>query len=171
MEEKERWLSLADMFAMQGDIKGMRAAAAKILEDSPGDLDALSVVAEATFYLGEYEAASRLIRQIRVREPEHLRALLVVAAGYAVDFVLDKEVESLQHILQLADRSGQPTAFVRRTVQKAQGWLMCSSCWDVLPRRWRRCLQRAGSRIRWRSGRGFSARGFFCRIMRCSLPV
>lgn len=123
MEEKERWLSLADMFAMQGDIKGMRAAAAKILEDSPGDLDALSVVAEATFYLGEYEAASRLIRQIRVREPEHLRALLVVAAGYAVDFVLDKEVESLQHILQLADRSGQPTAFVRRTVQKAQGWL------------------------------------------------
>ena len=123
MGEKESWLSLADNFAMQGDIKGMRAAAAKILEEKPGDLDALSVVAEATFYLGEYEVTAGLIQQIRSEEPEHLRALLVVAASYAVDFVLDKEVESLQHILQLAEHIGQPTAFVRRTVQKAQGWL------------------------------------------------
>ena len=136
MADKQNWLSLADKFAEQGDLRGMRAAAKEVLAMDPEDLDGLSIKAEATFYMEEYEEARALTERILVRNPEHLRALLVQAGQAAVTFVLDEEIQQLRHLLALSKKlsAAERSGFVRRTLVKAQGWLADACCLLARPR-------------------------------------
>ena len=103
----------------------MRAAVREILAQDEADGDALAVWAEASFYMGEQEQAQAAVRQVLAAQPRNLRALLVEAGFLARDFIWDEEVERLQSLLKIAAAlpEEQKDGFVRRTCQKAEGWL------------------------------------------------
>ena len=129
MDDKENWIGIANRFANQGDFRGMRASAKEVLQLVPEDADAYAVMAEASFYMDEREKAKEFIALAEAREAGNLRARLVRAAFFAVDFALEEEIRELLAIVQATEETAESlwTESVRYVRFKALSWL--SDAW------------------------------------------
>ena len=125
MDDRKNWLGIANRFAGQGDFRGMRASAKEALLQDPGSADAYAVMAEASFYMGEREEARKYIALAEEHEPGNLRARLVRAAFFAVDFALEEEIRELLAIVQATEGADGSlgTETWRYVRLKALSWL------------------------------------------------
>lgn len=129
-DETRNWLKLADKFAADGDLMGMRAAAHELYDTDDGRLEGVAVMAEAALYSGERDEAATLAGEVLKADPEHLRAALVKAGVAAAEFRLDEELPALHAITEQAERelmgfdpeSGN-ALILRALLRKAYGWL------------------------------------------------
>ena len=77
------WVVLAEKFFADGDAMSMRTAAREILELDENSAEGLTLMAEASFYLGNVEEAETFAKRALTLEPNNLRGRLVTA-GIAV---------------------------------------------------------------------------------------
>ena len=124
------WLNLADKFASDGDLKGMRACARELWEIDAESMDGAAVMAEAALYTGDHEEAHALVDEILRKKPRHLRGRLVAAGLAAAEFRLDQEIPELHALVQELERKlwaltpDEPYyKIVQYLVEKARGWL------------------------------------------------
>ena len=129
MDDKENWIGIANRFANQGDFRGMRASAKEVLQLVPEDADAYAIMAEASFYMDEREKAKEYIARAEACEAGNLRARLVRAAFFAVDFALEEEIRELLAIVQATEETAESlwTESLRYVRFKALSWL--SDAW------------------------------------------
>lgn len=99
--EKTEWMTTAERFLLQGDFKAMRACAREILARNLDDMDGLALLAEASLYLGEVDAAVRLVHRIKASAPQNLRALLVESILAAGKYRLEREITLLEQLWSL----------------------------------------------------------------------
>lgn len=125
--EIDKWLTLSNKFAREGDFRGMRACAREVLERLPEDADGLAVMAEASLYMQE-EARARGIFE-RVRDSDVLRVRLLCAELHAVNFELQEEMAVLRDLLRQAESLPQVEAgsYVSWTLERAQ-CLLADAC-------------------------------------------
>lgn len=125
MDDKENWIGIANRFANQGDFRGMRASAKEVLQLVPDDADAYAVMAEASFYMNEREKAQGYLAHAEKCEPGNLRARLVYAGFFAVDFALEEEIKELLGIVQATEETAESlwTESLRYVRLKALSWL------------------------------------------------
>lgn len=125
MDDKENWIGIANRFANQGDFRGMRASAKEVLQLVPEDADAYAIMAEASFYMNEREKAKEYMARAQEYERGNLRARLVHAAFFAVDFALEEEIRELLAIVQATDETNESlwTESLRYVRLKALAWL------------------------------------------------
>ncbi|MFC2767827.1 MAG: hypothetical protein ACFN4G_03070 [Mitsuokella sp.] len=103
-DEKMNWLTLADRFAADGDLKGMRACARELWAKAATALDGAALMAEAALYAGEYDEAATLADEVLKARPRHLRARFVLAGLAAQEFRLD---DALPRLAGLAEEAGR----------------------------------------------------------------
>ena len=108
--EKTEWMTTAERFLLQGDFKAMRACAREILARNLDDMDGLALLAEASLYLGEVDAAVRLVHRIKASAPQNLRALLVESILAAGKYRLEREITLLEQLWSLGMARGGGTA-------------------------------------------------------------
>ena len=124
------WLNLADKFASDGDLKGMRACARELWGIDAESMDGAAVMAEAALYTGDYEEAHALLDEILRKKPHHLRGRLVAAGLAAAEFRLEKEIPELVKLIGELERKlwaltpDEPYyKIILYLLQKARGWL------------------------------------------------
>ena len=100
MNERLNWLTLAEKFASDGDIRAMRACAREIYEMDKSLADGPAIMAEAAIYLGKLDEAETLALNALTLEPNHIRGRLILGAVAAEKFELKEELKYFNSVVR-----------------------------------------------------------------------
>ncbi len=128
-KKKEEWLETAAGFFHSGDFKGMRACAREILAHNLEDVDGQALLAQASLYLGEEEAAEKVLRHLFDAAPGNWRMLLVAGELHALRFEMRQAIEMLKRLWALGQaRAGDIASYDRDILERA-GRLLTDACY------------------------------------------
>lgn len=128
-EEKEDWLNKANNFFLEGDFKAMRACAREILAHDLDDLDALALLAQASYYLGEEDAAERIVQRVSASDPYNWRILLTAAELAVGNFELRAAIPLLQRLWRLGEVAEGDIPQYKLTLLERAGRLLTDTCY------------------------------------------
>ncbi|MBR2216092.1 MAG: hypothetical protein IJ849_10080 [Selenomonadaceae bacterium] len=116
MDEKLNWQVLAGKFALDGDMKGMRACARELFDAFPDSAEGPAIMAEAALYAGNRDEAELLAGDALELEPQSLRARLVMAGLAGLRFEVETEIKALQAIVKELKTDGAELESRRKTM-------------------------------------------------------
>ncbi|MCR5558772.1 MAG: hypothetical protein K6F62_00225 [Schwartzia sp.] len=107
----------------------MRACAREILAHDLDDLDALALLAQASYYLGEEDAAERIVQRVSSSDPYNWRILLTAAELAVGNFELRAAIPLLQRLWRLGEVAEGDIPQYKLTLLERAGRLLTDTCY------------------------------------------
>ena len=124
---KEEWMDSAQKFFQRGDFSGMRACAQEILAHNLDDVDGLTLLGQASLYLGEAEKAETVVRRVECSAPLDWRLLLLKGELARARHQLEAAVEVLVKLWGMGQRAEGELPSDRLAVLERGGRLLADT--------------------------------------------
>ncbi len=98
------WVLPAEKFSQDGEPQSMHAVASEILQLDKNSAEGLAIMAEASLYLGDLQAAETFAQKALAVEPNNLRGRLVTGGVAIKNFALKAQLEILSGVIADAQK-------------------------------------------------------------------